>query len=125
MGDFVDRGFNSVETLFLLFALKIKYPDRIYLIRGNHESRQATQVYGFYDECYKKFGNNTVWTCCNETFDLLPLAVLIDQKIYCVHGGMSPVVNNLDDIKALDRRMEVPHSGAMSDMLWSDPDPGM
>jgi len=123
MGDFVDRGIHSVEVFILLLALKCRYPERITLIRGNHESRQVTQVYGFYQECIKKYGNVQVWRYCTDIFDLLPLASLIDKKVLCVHGGLSPSVSTIDEIRTLDRKQEVPQDGAMSDLMWSDPDP--
>eukprot|EP00123_Amoebidium_parasiticum_P019588 comp27258_c0_seq1/m.47148 comp27258_c0_seq1/g.47148 ORF comp27258_c0_seq1/g.47148 comp27258_c0_seq1/m.47148 type:complete len:308 (-) comp27258_c0_seq1:351-1274(-) len=122
LGDFVDRGFYSVETFLLLLALKVRYPDRITLIRGNHESRQITQVYGFYDECLRKFGSVNVWRYCTEIFDYLSLSALIDDKVFCVHGGLSPSINTLDQIRTIDRKQEVPHDGAMCDLMWSDPE---
>ncbi|KAF5286192.1 hypothetical protein FQA39_LY16362 [Lamprigera yunnana] len=122
MGDFVDRGFYSVETFLLLLALKVRYPDRITLIRGNHESRQITQVYGFYDECLRKYGSITVWRYCTEIFDYLSLSAIIDGKIFCVHGGLSPSIQTLDQIRTIDRKQEVPHDGPMCDLLWSDPE---
>nr|CAD7458087.1 unnamed protein product [Timema tahoe] len=122
MGDFVDRGFYSVETFLLLLALKVRYPDRITLIRGNHESRQITQVYGFYDECLRKYGSITVWRYCTEIFDYLSLSAVIDGKIFCVHGGLSPSIQTLDQIRTIDRKQEVPHDGPMCDLLWSDPE---
>ncbi|OLY78012.1 Serine/threonine-protein phosphatase PP-X-like protein [Smittium mucronatum] len=122
MGDFVDRGFYSVETFLLLLALKVRYPDRVTLIRGNHESRQITQVYGFYDECFRKYGSATVWRYCCDIFDYLSLAAIIDDKILCVHGGLSPSISGIDQIRTIDRKQEVPHEGAMCDLLWSDPE---
>lgn len=213
MGDFVDRGFYSLESFLLLLCLKVRYPDRITLIRGNHESRQITTVYGFYDECLRKYGSANVWRYCCEVFDYLALGALVlgtsstlepaftsmdhssqttmpvvddeieieimnsrnevtkrfarnRRRLYenenlasspptspipntpsktgpsgtgasedsggshssgagavlCVHGGLSPLVDTVDKIRLLDRKQEVPHEGAMCDLLWSDPD---
>ncbi|KAF6126536.1 protein phosphatase 4 catalytic subunit [Phyllostomus discolor] len=101
---------------------EVRYPDRITLIRGNHESRQITQVYGFYDECLRKYGSVTVWRYCTEIFDYLSLSAIIDGKIFCVHGGLSPSIQTLDQIRTIDRKQEVPHDGPMCDLLWSDPE---
>ncbi|KAI9894732.1 MAG: hypothetical protein M1814_002089 [Vezdaea aestivalis] len=198
MGDFVDRGFYSLESFLLLLCLKVRYPDRITLIRGNHESRQITTVYGFYDECIRKYGSANVWRYCCEVFDYLALGALISGAshevqptssqigslepeadteieildatgnimsriprdiarepslplsssspplspeitappprplnnavtassgaVLCVHGGLSPLIDSIDKIRLLDRKQEVPHEGAMCDLLWSDPD---
>lgn len=122
LGDFVDRGHYSCETFLLLLALKVRYPDRITLIRGNHESRGITQVYGFYEESLRKFGSLNVWRYCTEIFDYLSLSALIDEAVFCVHGGLSPSITTLDQIRAIDRKQEVPHEGAMCDLLWSDPE---
>ncbi|KAK4193844.1 Serine/threonine-protein phosphatase 4 catalytic subunit [Podospora australis] len=214
MGDFVDRGFYSLESFLLLLCLKVRYPDRMTLIRGNHESRQITTVYGFYDECLRKYGSANVWRYCCDVFDYLalgaivlgasntldtpksgPLAAAPGEKIevevrnadrqiisrflrkppnnghngnvngmsatttgvsssesangpptntgppgsgasgssggsvgnpagavLCVHGGLSPLIDMVDKIRLLDRKQEVPHEGAMCDLLWSDPD---
>ncbi|PKY03606.1 serine/threonine specific protein phosphatase [Aspergillus campestris IBT 28561] len=202
MGDFVDRGFYSLESFLLLLCLKVRYPDRITLIRGNHESRQITTVYGFYDECIRKYGSANVWRYCCEVFDYLALGAVVlgasselepsgpspmvnnatqstmamenggletevlnsrgevtmntyrgrqrsssdpnppslrapgtgasgngaastasrTGAILCVHGGLSPLIDTVDKIRLIDRKQEVPHEGAMCDLLWSDPD---
>jgi serine/threonine-protein phosphatase 2A catalytic subunit len=121
MGDYVDRGYFSVETISLLFALKCRWPNRITILRGNHESRQITQVYGFYDECLRKYGNANVWRYFTEAFDNLPLCALVDKKIFCLHGGLSPTFEDLDSIGLFNRTQEVPTDGPMCDLLWSDP----
>eukprot|EP01062_Namystynia_karyoxenos_P000897 TRINITY_DN1031_c0_g1_i1.p1 TRINITY_DN1031_c0_g1~~TRINITY_DN1031_c0_g1_i1.p1 ORF type:complete len:332 (+),score=69.76 TRINITY_DN1031_c0_g1_i1:77-997(+) len=122
LGDFVDRGFYSVETFLLLLALKVRHPDRVHLIRGNHECRQITQVYGFYDECMRKYNSVNVWRYCTDVFDMLPLGAIVEGRAFCVHGGLSPSVPTLDAIRTIDRKQEVPHDGPMCDLLWSDPE---
>ncbi|RUS15774.1 Metallo-dependent phosphatase-like protein [Endogone sp. FLAS-F59071] len=104
LGDYVDRGLSSVETISLLTCLKLRYPDRVQLVRGNHESRAVTQTYGFYTECMRKYGSAQVWQYFTDMFDFLTLSVVIDDSIFCVHG-------------------EIPHEGPMADLVWSDPDP--
>ncbi|KAL0591426.1 hypothetical protein ABG067_001458 [Albugo candida] len=121
-GDFVDRGHNSVETFELLLCLKARYPDRITLLRGNHECRQITQVYGFYEECVRKYGNANPWKYCTDVFDYLNLAAVIDGRILCVHGGLSPEIRTLDQIRVIERHQEVPHEGSFCDLMWSDPE---
>eukprot|EP00128_Syssomonas_multiformis_P010055 Colp12_sorted_trinity150504_noHs@21687 len=117
MGDFVDRGYYSLETFTRLLTLKARYPDRVVLLRGNHESRQITQVYGFYDECMTKYGNPNAWIYCTNVFDLLTLAAVVDGQVLCVHGGLSPDISTLDQIRTIHRNEEIPHQGAFCDIL--------
>ncbi|XP_056856955.1 phytochrome-associated serine/threonine-protein phosphatase 3-like [Raphanus sativus] len=122
MGDFVDRGYNSLEVFTILLLLKARYPAHITLLRGNHESRQLTQVYGFYDECQRKYGNANAWRYCTDVFDYLTLSAIIDGTVLCVHGGLSPDVRTIDQIRLIDRNCEIPHEGPFCDLMWSDPE---
>jgi serine/threonine-protein phosphatase 2A catalytic subunit len=121
LGDFVDRGECSVKTICIGFLLKLRHRERVCLLRGNHECRQITQCYGFYDECMKLYGSASVWTAFTDAFDYLPLTAIIDGKIFCTHAGLSPNLSTLDDIRQLDRFQEIPHDGPMCDLVWSDP----
>jgi len=120
LGDYVDRGKQSLETICLLLAYKIKYPNNFFLLRGNHECASINRIYGFYDECKRRF-NVRLWKVFTECFNCLPVAALIDEKILCMHGGLSPDLHNLNQIKSLPRPTEVPETGLLCDLLWSDP----
>lgn len=121
MGDYVDRGKNSIETICLLLAYKIKYKDNFFLLRGNHESDNINRVYGFYDECKRRY-NLKIWKNFSDCFNCLPVSALIDDKILCMHGGLSPDLTSLDQIRKIVRPTEVPDRGLLCDLLWSDPD---
>ena len=121
LGDFIDRGNQSVESLTLLLLLKFMWPNHICLLRGNHETRKISQVYGFYDECMQKYGNINVWKFSTDIFDFLPLTGIIGGSIFCVHGGLSPAVKTVHNIRCMKRHIEIPTRGPSCDLVWSDP----
>ena len=121
LGDYVDRGKNSIECIALLLAYKVKYPKNIYLLRGNHESEMINRTYGFYDECKRRY-NLRIWKIFSDCFNWLPISALVNQKILCMHGGLSPDLQNLNNIKQIVRPTEVPDKGLLCDLLWSDPE---
>ncbi|KAG6427196.1 hypothetical protein SASPL_111437 [Salvia splendens] len=122
LGDYVDRGKQSLETICLLLAYKVRYPDSVYLLRGNHEDAKINRIYGFYDECKRRF-NVRLWKIFTECFNCLPVSAVIDEKILCMHGGLSPELKQLDQINEITRPTDIPDSGLLCDLLWSDPDP--
>ncbi|TFK41178.1 Metallo-dependent phosphatase-like protein [Crucibulum laeve] len=120
LGDYVDRGKQSLETILLLLCYKIKYPENFFLLRGNHECANVTRVYGFYDEC-KRRCNIKTWKTFIDVFNCLPIAAIVASKIFCVHGGLSPSLHSMEDIKRIQRPTDVPDYGLLNDLLWSDP----
>jgi serine/threonine-protein phosphatase PP1 catalytic subunit len=146
--DYVDRGKQSLETICLLLAFKIKYPENFFILRGNHESASINRIYGFYDECASRPSTNhhhgrewgylislslqsslgkrryniKLWKTFTDCFNCLPVAAVIDEKIICMHGGLSPELSQLEQIKRLLRPTDVPDTGLLSDLLWADPD---
>ena len=105
----------------LLLAYKIKYPENFFLLRGNHECASINRIYGFYDEC-KRRHTIKLWKVFTDCFNCLPIAAIIDDKILCMHGGLSPELNKVDTIKNIVRPTDVPDTGLLCDLLWSDPD---
>ncbi|GAA5877840.1 hypothetical protein JCM8547_002694 [Rhodosporidiobolus lusitaniae] len=120
LGDYVDRGKQSLETILLLLCYKVKYPENFFLLRGNHECANVTRVYGFYDEC-KRRCNIKIWKTFVDVFNCLPIAAVVASKIFCVHGGLSPSLSSMDDIRRISRPTDVPDYGLLNDLLWSDP----
>jgi len=141
LGDYVDRGKQSIEVICLLLAYKIQYPENFFILRGNHgksserlldsiysfltlptsECASINRIYGFYDECKRRFGIK-LWKVFSDVFNCLPAAALIDDKILCMHGGLSPELNSIPSIGDLERPCDIPDVGLLCDLLWSDPD---
>ena len=123
LGNYVDFGTQGLEVICLLLCYKLKYPKKIYLLRGNHESSVTHRLHGFYDECKRKV-NVKIWRFFTELFNYLPVAALIDETIFCVHGGLSPDLKSVKDILGISRPTDIPDTGLLCDLLYSDPDKG-
>lgn len=132
LGDYVDRGSHSLETICLLMALKVKYPDKIHLLRGNHEDKWINNAFGFAEECSNRLGEDpaepdSVFNKINDLFDWLPLAAVIEDRIVCLHGGIGSTLVSLEQIEMIQRPLEVihevstPEQQLVVDILWSDP----
>ena len=118
----MDRGDNSIEVIMLLFCLKIRYPKHIFMIRGNHECEQVNRIYGFYDECKNRYNLN-IWKKSNICLMYLPISATINDRIFCVHGGLSPDLTFIEQINKLERGKPIPDTGILCDLTWSDPAP--
>ncbi|KAJ3198750.1 hypothetical protein HDU83_008031 [Entophlyctis luteolus] len=122
LGDYVDRGKHSMESICLLMAYKIKYPENFFILRGNHECASITRLYGFYDECKRRY-NIKLWKTFADMFNCMPAAAIVDEKIFCMHGGLSPDLQTMEQIRRILRPSDIPDSGLLCDLLWSDPSP--
>ena len=122
LGDYVDRGKNGFEVFLLLSCMKIKFPKNIFLLRGNHECRSLTTNYGFLQEVLSKKYPKSVYDGFIDTFIQLPFCAVINDKILCLHGGISPTWHNLNDILTLSKPNEFFTQGILTDIVWSDPD---
>ncbi|XP_065181879.1 serine/threonine-protein phosphatase alpha-3 isoform-like [Sycon ciliatum] len=128
LGDYVDRGRQQIETICLLLAFKVKFPRTFFMLRGNHEDKAINEQWGFMEECKQRY-NMGVYNEFNSTFQNLPIAAIVGDSIFCAHGGISPKLTNMDQIRNIKRPLPVPRSAGtphevMLDLLWSDPHPG-
>lgn len=122
MGDYVDRSNQSVETMVLLMCYKLRFPDHVWLLRGNHECASINRIYGFFDECKRRFSIK-LWKTFVDAFNCMPIAGVVGKRILCMHGGLSPELVSLDKIRMIERPCTVPDFGILCDILWSDPEP--
>ena len=122
LGDYIDRGKYSIEVICLLLSYKIKYPENFFLLRGNHECASINRIYGFYDECKRRYSVK-LWKTFTDCFNCMPCCAVIDDKIFCAHGGLSPEIEELDQVRQIPRPTAIPDAGILCDLLWSDPDP--
>uniref|UniRef100_A0A1I7UJH4 Serine/threonine-protein phosphatase n=2 Tax=Caenorhabditis tropicalis TaxID=1561998 RepID=A0A1I7UJH4_9PELO len=122
LGDYVDRGPYSIETVLMLFAMHLRWPQRVTMLRGNHESRPVNRQYGFYGECSKRFSEK-VYEVFQLAFNTMPLTAIVNKRIMCMHGGISEELYDLKQLDALKRPIDTPDIGIIADLTWADPDP--
>jgi serine/threonine-protein phosphatase PP1 catalytic subunit len=121
LGDYVDRAKQSIEVITLCLCYKIKYPEQFFLLRGNHECASLNRIYGFYDECKRRYSVK-LWRIFADCFNCMPVAAVVEDKILCMHGGLSPDLDTLSQIFDIPRPTDVPDEGLLCDLLWADPD---
>lgn len=121
LGDYVDRGKHGIESILLLLSLKVLHPANMFILRGNHETESICRVYGFFDECKRRF-NVKVFKLFADLFNCLPIAAFIEERALCMHGGLSPELNSLSQISKIERPLAIGDQGLACDMLWSDPE---
>uniref|UniRef100_A0A5S6R554 Serine/threonine-protein phosphatase n=1 Tax=Trichuris muris TaxID=70415 RepID=A0A5S6R554_TRIMR len=124
LGDYVDRGSHSIEVILMMFVYKVLYRDDYFILRGNHECISINRMYGFYEECAARYSIR-LYMHFQRVFDCLPVAALIDNRIFCMHGGLSPHLVDFDQIRMCKRPMEIPDDGLLNDLLWADPKRGI
>ena len=122
LGDYVDRGAQGIECICLLATYKIKFPENFFMLRGNHECPSINRIYGFYDECKRRYSVK-LWRLMNDMMNCLPIAAIVDERMFCVHGGLSPDLVAFDQVLDIERPAQVPDQGLLCDFLWADPDP--
>ncbi|GMT27819.1 hypothetical protein PFISCL1PPCAC_19116, partial [Pristionchus fissidentatus] len=126
LGDYVDRGKHNMETILLLLGYKLKYPKTFFMLRGNHELGSINKVYGFLEECVRRYGNKYLYQDIQEVFNVMPLSATVGDRILCMHGGLSPVLNKLDDLRGIQRPFDDPKVRSLEcDIMWADPMPGV
>lgn len=123
LGDYVDRGKQSIETVCLLLAFKLRFPENFFLLRGNHEAASINRIYGFFDECKRRFSVK-LWKMFSQTFNCMPLVGVVENRIFCCHGGLSPDLHSLEQVRRIARPTDIPNSGMLCDLLWADPAEG-
>jgi serine/threonine-protein phosphatase PP1 catalytic subunit len=124
LGDYVDRAKQSIEVITLALCYKIRFPESFFLLRGNHECASLNRIYGFYDECKRRYSVK-LWRIFADSFNCMPVAAVVEDKILCMHGGLSPDLDHLSQIFDIPRPTDVPDEGLLCDLLWSDPDPNV
>jgi len=124
LGDYVDRAKQSIEVVMLTLCYKIKYPESFFLLRGNHECASLNRIYGFYDECKRRYSVK-LWRIFADCFNCMPVAAVVADKILCMHGGLSPDLNEINNVFDIARPTDVPDEGLLCDLLWADPDPNV
>lgn len=124
LGDYVDRAKQSIEVITLMMCFKLKYPENFFLLRGNHECASLNRIYGFYDECKRRYSVK-LWRIFADAFNCMPVVAVVEDKIICMHGGLSPDLEQMSQIFDIPRPTDVPDEGLLCDLLWADPDPNV